>query len=124
MVLGRIAEPLAHFRARGHRVEAEDLQGPLIGTVQPEDHAEQGGLARTVGPEQPGDTALHGERRPVERRGRAPPLDDTLATDDGVGTHVVSIVRPWPPVFRSNGATAQDLLAGSIWISNSLRRHG
>ena len=51
-------------------------------------------LTEPCGTKEAGHPPLHGERGAVECRGVTPPLDDTLPTDDGVGTHALSIVRP------------------------------
>ena len=101
VVLGGVADPLADVgpapssgRGRAPR------SAPWSGRWRPSIMPEQGGLARAVGAEQAGDAPLHGERGPVERRGRTPPLDDTLPTDDGVGTHALSIVAALAPPAR------------------------
>ncbi len=59
VVLGDVAQPLPHLGAGVGRVEAEHLQGTLVGALEPEHEPEQRGLARPVGAEQPGDAPPH-----------------------------------------------------------------
>jgi len=51
-------------------VDAEDLRAPRVGAKQGGQHSHQGGLARSVGPEQPENRPLaHLEIHPGERLG-------------------------------------------------------
>ena len=70
VVLGGVADARPHRGAGRRRVEAEHLERAAVGPVQPEHQPEQGGLARAVGAEQPGDARRDAEGGAVERGGR------------------------------------------------------
>ena len=73
-VFGAVAEPGPHLGTGGGGVQTEHLDGPAIGPGETEDHADEGGLAGAVGPEQSGDAPAHRERGTAEHGGGAPPL--------------------------------------------------
>jgi hypothetical protein len=82
VVLGRVADPLAHLAAGGGRVEPEHLQRAGVGSVQAEHQPDEGRLAGAVGAEEPGDPPAHGELGAGERGRRAPPLHQARGLDD------------------------------------------
>ncbi len=75
VVLGGVADPLTHPGPGDGGVEAEDLDGALVGRMQPEDQPEQRCLAGTVGAEQAGHTPTDLEGGAGQGRRGPPALD-------------------------------------------------
>ena len=82
-VLAGEADQPAHALGLGDCVDARDAQRAGVGLGERRDHADEGGLARAVGPEQRDDTPGFGfEVEAVERAHFAVLLDEIVGFDD------------------------------------------
>ena len=90
-VLRGVAEAGPDRRPGVPGISPEDRDRPGVRLVQTEQEADQGGLPRAVGPEEPGDPATDGEGRSGQGLGARPSLVTSTADTTGATSQTLSV---------------------------------